>query len=111
MIRPVSDYVKSVSELANFIGVETSLDLNFSGITSDSRSVITGDLFAALPGAINFSAEGTVIGDGRKWDTVQFVPVNSEAEVAELAAKLDYCKPGESYVMGIQVVLDSITLP
>jgi hypothetical protein len=67
--------------------------------------------FAALPGAINFSAEGTVIGDGRKWDTVQFVPVNSEAEVAELAAKLDYCKPGESYVMGIQVVLDSITLP
>jgi hypothetical protein len=66
---------------------------------------------AALPGAINFSAEGTVIGDGRKWDTVQFVPVNSEAEVAELAASLDYCKPGESYVMGIQVVLDSITLP
>ena len=51
MIRPVSDYVKSVSELANFIGVETSLDLNFSGITSDSRSVITGDLFVALPGA------------------------------------------------------------
>ena len=50
MIRPVSDYVKSVSELANFIGVETSLDLNFSGITSDSRSVITGDLFVALPG-------------------------------------------------------------
>ena len=50
MIRPVSDYVKSVSELANFIGVETSFDLNFSGITSDSRSVITGDLFVALPG-------------------------------------------------------------
>jgi len=67
--------------------------------------------FAALPGAINFSAEGTIIGDGRKWDTVQFVPVNSEAEVAELAASLDYCKPGESYVMGLQVVLDSITLP
>ncbi|NDG67364.1 MAG: hypothetical protein EBY23_10745 [Actinobacteria bacterium] len=67
--------------------------------------------FAALPGAINFSAEGTIIGDGRKWDTVQFVPVKSEAEVTELAASLDYCKPGESYVMGLQVVLDSITLP
>jgi hypothetical protein len=40
---------------------------------------------------------------------VQFVPVNSDAEVAELAASLEFLKPGESYVMGIQVVLDSIT--
>jgi UDP-N-acetylmuramoyl-L-alanyl-D-glutamate--2,6-diaminopimelate ligase len=50
MIRPISDYVKSVSELANFIGIESSLELNFTGITSDSRSVVTGDLFVALPG-------------------------------------------------------------
>jgi UDP-N-acetylmuramoyl-L-alanyl-D-glutamate--2,6-diaminopimelate ligase len=50
MIRPISDYVKSVSELANFIGIESSLKLNFTGITSDSRSVVTGDLFVALPG-------------------------------------------------------------
>ncbi|PHX71558.1 MAG: hypothetical protein CK521_04410 [Acidimicrobium sp.] len=48
--------------------------------------------------------------DDHKWDTVQFVPKNSGAEVAELAASLDHCKPGESYVMGMQVVLDSITL-
>ncbi len=65
----------------------------------------------AIPGAVNFSAEGTIMGDGRKWDTVQFVPVNSDAEVAELAASLEFLKPGESYVMGIQVVLDSITTP
>jgi UDP-N-acetylmuramoyl-L-alanyl-D-glutamate--2,6-diaminopimelate ligase len=51
MIRPISDYVKSVSELANFIGIESSLELNFTGITSDSRSVVTGDLFVALPGS------------------------------------------------------------
>ena len=35
----------------------------------------------------------------------------NELTLTQLAAKLDYCKPGESYVMGIQVVLDSITLP
>jgi len=50
MIRPVSDFVKSVSELANFIGIESSFDLKFTGITSDSRSVLNGDLFVALPG-------------------------------------------------------------
>jgi len=51
MIRPVSDYVKSVAELSNFIGVNSELDLKFSGITSDSRSVVSGDLFVALPGS------------------------------------------------------------
>jgi UDP-N-acetylmuramoyl-L-alanyl-D-glutamate--2,6-diaminopimelate ligase len=50
VIRPVSDFVKSVSELANFIGIESDLDLKFTGITSDSRSVVNGDLFVALPG-------------------------------------------------------------
>jgi hypothetical protein len=43
MIRPVSDCVKSVSELANFIGIESELNLEFSGITSDSRGVNSGD--------------------------------------------------------------------
>jgi len=43
MIRPVSDFVKSVSELANFIGIESNLDLKFTGITSNSRSVVDGD--------------------------------------------------------------------
>ena len=56
MIRPVSDYVKSVTELANFIGIESDLNLEFSGITSDSRGVNSGDLFVALPGANSHGA-------------------------------------------------------
>ena len=56
MIRPVSDYVKSVSELSNFIGIKSDLNLNFAGITSDSRSVASGDLFVALPGSSSHGA-------------------------------------------------------
>jgi len=56
MIRPVSDYVKSVAELSNFIGINSELDLKFSGITSDSRSVVSGDLFVALPGSNSHGA-------------------------------------------------------
>jgi UDP-N-acetylmuramoyl-L-alanyl-D-glutamate--2,6-diaminopimelate ligase len=56
MIRPVSDYVKSVAELANFIGVESNLNLEFTGITSDSRGINNGDLFVALPGANSHGA-------------------------------------------------------
>ena len=57
MIRPVSDYVKSVSELANFIGIQSDLKLDFTGITSDSRSVARGDLFVALPGSNSHGAQ------------------------------------------------------
>jgi len=56
MIRPVSDYVKSVSELSNFIGIKSDLNLNFTGITSDSRSIASGDLFVALPGSSSHGA-------------------------------------------------------
>ena len=56
MIRPVSDYVKSVSELANFIGIQSDLKFDFTGITSDSRSVARGDLFVALPGSNSHGA-------------------------------------------------------
>jgi UDP-N-acetylmuramoyl-L-alanyl-D-glutamate--2,6-diaminopimelate ligase len=56
MIRPVSDYAKSVAELANFIGIESDLNLEFTGITSDSRGVKIGDLFVALPGANSHGA-------------------------------------------------------
>ena len=66
-------------------------------------------VFSSLPSAVNFSAEGTIIGDGRMWDTVQFVPVESDGGVATIASTLTDCAPGESYVMGIRVSLDAIT--
>lgn len=51
MIRPVSDYLKSVEDLTRHIGIESEINFEFSGITSDSRSVENGDLFVALPGS------------------------------------------------------------
>lgn len=51
MIRPVSDYLKSVADLSRHVGIGTQLEFEFSGITSDSRTVEAGDLFVALPGS------------------------------------------------------------
>ena len=65
--------------------------------------------FAAIPGATNLAAEGTIIGDGRTWDTVQFIAVDSPDEVAQIAASLSACAPGEVYVMGLRASLDAIT--
>jgi UDP-N-acetylmuramoyl-L-alanyl-D-glutamate--2,6-diaminopimelate ligase len=56
MIRPVSDHAKSISELSNFLGIESEFKLDFTGITSDSRSVESGDLFVALPGSNSHGA-------------------------------------------------------
>ena len=41
---------------------------------TDDRSVA----FSTMPGSTGLTAEGTIIGDGRKWDTVQFVLVDSD---------------------------------
>ena len=41
----------NLKNIADFLGVETKLDLKVSGITSDSRAIKPGDLFVALPGA------------------------------------------------------------
>ena len=51
MIRPESDFKKSVADLSRFIGLTTEVDFEFTGITSDSRAIEKGDLFVALPGA------------------------------------------------------------
>jgi len=57
MIRPESDYAKSVAELSRFISIETDFEVNFTGVTSDSRVIEPGDLFVALPGAKAHGAE------------------------------------------------------
>ena len=51
MIRPLTDYVKSVADLTRFLSVEADIELNFTGISSDSRTIEAGDLFVALPGS------------------------------------------------------------
>ena len=75
------------------------------------RNVEIQDAYTAIPGAINFAVEGTIIGDGRKWDTVQFVPVSSVDEVNTIAESVNNSAEGDCYVMGVQVTLDCITIP
>jgi hypothetical protein len=65
--------------------------------------------FGQLPGATNLAAEGTIIGDGRKWDTVQFVPVASDDEAELLAASIPGTADGDTYVMTVRASMDSIT--
>jgi hypothetical protein len=65
--------------------------------------------FAALSGATNFAAEGTIIGDGRTWDTVQFVPINSTSDAESLAKSLMTAAQGDMYVMTVRASMDAIT--
>ncbi|MFM8383849.1 MAG: UDP-N-acetylmuramoyl-L-alanyl-D-glutamate--2,6-diaminopimelate ligase [Actinomycetota bacterium] len=53
MNRPKSARERSLSQLANFLGVQASsqADTTFSGVCSDSRKIEAGDLFIAFPGA------------------------------------------------------------
>ena len=52
MIRPKGARERSLSELANFLGIPGSFesDQKFTGVCSDSRNIESGDLFVALPG-------------------------------------------------------------
>jgi hypothetical protein len=65
--------------------------------------------FGQLPGATNLAAEGTIIGDGRKWDTVQFVPVASDDEVELLAKSIPGTADSDTYVMTVRASMDSVT--
>jgi len=65
--------------------------------------------FATLPGATNLAAEGTIIGDGRTWDTVQFVPINSISDTESLAKSLTTAAQGDMYVMTVRASMDAIT--
>jgi hypothetical protein len=75
------------------------------------RNVDQAVAYKAIPGAVNFSGEGTIIGDGRKWDTVQFIPVDSVEEVEAIAAYVKDSAADDCYVMGVQVTLDCLTQP
>ncbi|MFM9136819.1 MAG: hypothetical protein ACKOQZ_01475, partial [Actinomycetota bacterium] len=66
-------------------------------------------VFRATPQATALTAEGTIIGDGRKWDTVQFAFVDSDESAESLVASLTDLAPGESYAMTLHATLDAIT--
>ena len=66
--------------------------------------------FAAMPNATNLLAEGTIIGDGRKWDTVQFANATSPDDYNKLVTSLaPQVASGDAYVIGIRASLNAIT--
>ena len=72
--------------------------------TSDRDAV-----FSSLPNSTGLTAEGTIIGDGRKWDTVQFALVDSDAAADTLVSSISGLAVGQSYAMTLHATLDSIT--
>ena len=51
-IAPVAEFKKRLIELADFLGIENFQEKGeFTGVTLNSRLVVSGDLFIALPGA------------------------------------------------------------
>ena len=65
--------------------------------------------FSTMPGSTGLTAEGTIIGDGRKWDTVQFVLVDSDEAADAIVSAIPGLNAGESYAMTLHATLDSIT--
>jgi len=60
MIRPEASNVKSLAELARFLGIEIADEkigeITFSGVATDTRNILPGDLFVALPGSKSHGA-------------------------------------------------------
>jgi len=96
---------------------DTSLDQHGRPSSDDNRLVAmvvrrTADRAAAfreVRGAVNLSAEGTIIGDGRTWDTVQFVAADSTDQLNDVIASLPVYPQGEAFVLGVRASMDAIT--
>ena len=66
-------------------------------------------VLSSLPNAVGMRAEGTIIGDGRNYDTVQFVHVATEQEADVLVTSINGLSSGESYAMTLSASIDGIT--
>ncbi|MBM3657362.1 MAG: hypothetical protein FJW93_03705 [Actinobacteria bacterium] len=65
--------------------------------------------FREVRGAVNLAAEGTIIGDGRMWDTVQFVAADSTDHLNDVITSLPVYPQGEAFVLGVRASMDAIT--
>ena len=96
---------------------DLSLDTRGRPQADDDRHIVmivrrTSDrvaAFAAVPNAVNLTAEGTIIGDGRAWDTVQFLAVASASDAELLAKSVAATADGDAYVMTVRASMDAIT--
>ncbi len=63
----------------------------------------------ANPDAVSFDVEGTVLSDGRFWDTVQLIPATNEHEADALAQSMTDLVAGTSYAMTLRATIDGLT--
>lgn len=68
-----------------------------------------GAIYAAMPDATVLDVEGTVLSDGRMWDTVQLISVATDADADKLVASINGLVSGESYAMTLHATLDGLT--
>jgi hypothetical protein len=74
------------------------------------RNTDSKTAFSAIPNATNFSAEGTIIGDGRKWQTVQFANTSTPDDYNKLVTNFaPHVAAGDAFVVGIRASLNAIT--
>ena len=101
-MRPINSISHTLSEVENFLGIEDSQSgVILTGISSDSRSVIDGDLFLAFAGMTPHSAHGSdfaaqavshgaraILTDGKKAMGSYPVPVINRSEASPLVGDL-----------------------
>jgi len=74
------------------------------------RNIDNQTAFNAIPKAKNFLAEGTIIGDDRKWQTVQFANTSTPDDYKKLVTSFaPQVASGDAYVIGIRASLNAIT--
>ena len=58
-MRPLLDYSISVEKICHLLSAESAIEGNLliTGVTSDDRQVLPGDLFLAYPGKSSHGAE------------------------------------------------------
>ena len=49
-MRPINPHTKTVGDLARFLSLESESAISFSGLTSSTKNLESGDLFIAMPG-------------------------------------------------------------
>lgn len=63
----------------------------------------------AETGGTGFLIEGTIIGDGRQWDTISFTEVADEIAADRMVADLDPHNHDDFYAMTLKTVSDAVT--
>ena len=111
MLRTILPVCRPVDESIDSHPRPAQDDLDFGWVVMVVRQAPDRNAaYAALPEATNFWVEGTIIGDERQWDTVQFINAGSEANAKAIGDKVAAgLTAGEAFVMTVRTTMDGLT--